>query len=165
MCTLPLFIMSAGMYMQYKSANMSAQAYKAQAEEAKKTAEFNAGQALIEKKQSDLQALSFQNSRLEQLDEEMQSNDAWFAFLGRDAPSELLEYQKTKAYSEIGRGDLMAFLQGSNSIMEANQEIRRGNNAVIQGGYAASAARLKGYSNMFSMAYGGYQTGMFALTA
>ena len=34
MCTLPLFIMSAGMYMQYRSANMSAKAYEAQAEEA-----------------------------------------------------------------------------------------------------------------------------------
>lgn len=154
---IPYLLLGAGVYLQYKSGQAAAASAEAQAEEAKKVAEFNAGQALINKKQSDLQALSIANAKLDMLSEEMESNDAWFAFLGRETPSELLEYQKRKAYDDIARGDMMSFLQGSQSIMQANEEIRRGNNAIIQGGRAAHAARLNSYAGMFSSMYSGYQ--------
>ncbi len=156
MCS-PYIFLGAGLYMQYRAGQAAASSAQAQAEEAKKTAEFNAGQALINKKQSDLQALSLANSKLDMLSEEMESNDAWFAFLGRETPSELLEYQKRKAYDDINRGDMMSFLQGSQSIMQANEEIRRGNNAIIQGGRAATAARFNSYAGMFSTMYSAYQ--------
>tara|TARA_R100000426_G_scaffold28799_1_gene24070 strand:+ start:6970 stop:7464 length:495 start_codon:yes stop_codon:yes gene_type:complete len=158
MCVAPPVLMfGLGLYGQYKSGKIAANAEQAQAEEAQKVSQFNAGAALINKKQSDLEALSIANAKLEMMNEEMESNDAWFAFLGRETPSELLEYQKRKAYEDIARGDMMSFLQGTQSIMQANEEIRRGNNAIIQGGRAASARKWNSYSNMFSSLYTGFQ--------
>ncbi len=154
---ITIALMGGSMLMQNKAAKVQKEAIDAQAEEAVETANFNAGQALTEKKQSDLQALQFQRNRMAMLDEDMSNNDAWYAFLGREQPSELIQMNKTKAYSEIASGDLMSLISGNQSIAQANMEIRRGTNAGIQAGYRKRGVQYASAGNMLSSMYNAYK--------
>jgi hypothetical protein len=144
MCTPAAAIMAVGTGVQMSAAKKQGKAEKI-------IADMNAKNALIDKAQSDLEGKQFTNDRLQMYDDDMATNDALFAFLGRDMPSEFQEAQKLKAFTDVARGSLRTTIQGSQSLADANMSLVKGKYAQKTASMRATTSLLSGVNNLLNV--------------
>jgi len=138
----------AGTAMQVKAA-------KDQGKAAAEVAKLNAGQNIIDKSQNDLAAQQLVNDRLEQLDRDMETNNALFAFANRsDASVETFKKAETDiAYQDVDRGITLAVLRGNQSMQGATQEIRRGQMQQKAARYQSASMMASGLYQLTQIKY------------
>jgi len=92
-----------------------------------------------------LEALQRHNDRIAAYDSARATNNAWFAFIGRDASDRsvkaFLEKQKEVAYTDVARSDLQGFMDDDKLRMQAGFARARGR-AAYQAGLLGAASSI-----------------------
>ena len=89
-------------------------------------AETNAKQALIDVEQNKLEIAQFNNDRHKQLDNDLDTAQAFFAFSGRDMDASIQAYQDNErdvAYTDIERGTTRSLVAQGQAVGQAQQGI------------------------------------------
>ena len=89
-------------------------------------AEINAKQALIDVEQNKLEIAQFNNDRNKQLEDDLDTAQAFFAFSGRDMDASIQAYQDNErdvAYTDIERGTTRSLVAQGQAVGQAQQGI------------------------------------------
>jgi len=89
-------------------------------------AEANAKQALIDVEQNKLEIAQFNNDRNKQLEDDLDTAQAFFAFSGRDMDASIQAYQDNErdvAYTDIERGTTRSLVAQGQAVGQAQQGI------------------------------------------
>ena len=89
-------------------------------------AETNAKQALIDVEQNKLEIAQFNNDRNKQLEDDLDTAQAFFAFGGRDMDASIQAYQDNErdvAYTDISRGTTRSLVAQGQAVGQAQQGI------------------------------------------
>ena len=89
-------------------------------------AEANAKQALIDVEQNKLEIAQFNNDRNKQLEDDLDTAQAFFAFSGRDMDASIQAYQDNErdvAYTDISRGTTRSLVAQGQAVGQAQQGI------------------------------------------
>lgn len=89
-------------------------------------AEINAKQALIDVEQNKLEIAQFNNDRNKQLEDDLDTAQAFFAFSGRDIDASIQAYQDNErdvAYTDIERGTTRSLVAQGQAVGQAQQGI------------------------------------------
>tara|TARA_R110000851_G_scaffold7321_1_gene28546 strand:+ start:108 stop:563 length:456 start_codon:yes stop_codon:yes gene_type:complete len=89
-------------------------------------AEINAKQALIDVEQNKLEIAQFNNDRNKQLEDDLDTAQAFFAFSGRDMDASIQAYQDNErdvAYTDISRGTTRSLVAQGQAVGQAQQGI------------------------------------------
>jgi len=89
-------------------------------------AEANAKQALIDVEQNKLEIAQFNNDRNKQLEDDLDTAQAFFAFSGRDIDASIQAYQDNErdvAYTDIERGTTRSLVAQGQAVGQAQQGI------------------------------------------
>ena len=89
-------------------------------------AEVNAKQALIDVEQNKLEIAQFNNDRNKQLEDDLDTAQAFFAFSGRDMDASIQAYQDNErdvAYTDISRGTTRSLVAQGQAVGQAQQGI------------------------------------------
>ena len=89
-------------------------------------AEANAKQALIDVEQNKLEIAQFNNDRNKQLEDDLDTAQAFFAFSGRDIDASIQAYQDNErdvAYTDISRGTTRSLVAQGQAVGQAQQGI------------------------------------------
>ena len=89
-------------------------------------AEINAKQALIDVEQNKLEIAQFNNDRNKQLEDDLDTAQAFFAFSGRDMDASIQAYEDNErdvAYTDISRGTTRSLVAQGQAVGQAQQGI------------------------------------------
>jgi hypothetical protein len=94
-------------------------------------AEANAKQALIDREQYRLEIAQFNNDRNKQLEDDLNTAQAFFAFGNRDIDRSIeafQDYERQTAYTDIARGTTRSVIAQGQAVGQAQQSIYDANN-------------------------------------
>lgn len=130
-------------------AGMAIQAGRAQEIQSKQQAR----QMKIDRELGEVRALQQRNNRLEQYAQARASNDAVFAYMGKDSSTSVAAFQKAQQRTvakDTSRIEFQSGMESRKQTVEARLEIMRGQNAM-------RAARINALSRLTSTAYNVYR--------
>ena len=113
-------------------------------------AEANAKQALIEREQYKLEIAQFNNDRNKQLEDDLNTAQAFFAFGNRDIDQSIKAYQDNErqvAYTDIARGT-------TRSVISQGQAIGQAQQGMLDAKNERRTASLKAAGNLAQGLYG-----------
>jgi hypothetical protein len=107
----------------------------------------------IDRDLNKVQAIQQRNQRLEEYYDARASNDAMFAYMGRENSTSVEAFKKAQASivgRDVGRVEFQNAMESSSRTVSARLEIQRGKNA-------RAAANINALSTMTSTAYNVYR--------
>lgn len=115
--------------------------------------EQQAKQMEIDRDLNKVQAIQQRNQRLEEYYDARASNDAMFAYMGRENSTSVEAFKKAQANivgRDVGRVEFQSAMESSSRTVAARLEVMRGQNAM-------RAANIKALSTLTSTAYNVYR--------
>ena len=112
-----------------------------------------ARQMRIERELGKVRAMQQRSARLEQYAQARASNDAVFAYMGKDSSTSVAAFQKAQQRTiskDTSRIEFQSGMESRKQTVEARLEIMRGQNAM-------RAARINALSTLTSTAYNVYR--------
>lgn len=119
-----------------------------QGKAAKTQAYAEAQQYKAERQMNELQTQQRHNDRLASYNSALATNEAWFAFAGRDASDRsvraFLDRQKEIAYTDLSRSATQGFMESEKLRYQSDLSILRGRNAYRAGMMSAASSITSG---------------------